>query len=167
MYDYIYPLPIPIFTCFMTSSKSSGISEVVYTPLCQMLLSRLLPKSAPSPSENHLQATEFSQTTLQKFYLPFTALTSSYRDNAKVSILVENLLRLLLKNHACHYTPDLEMAVENGIVAREEKTQKQKKRRQNTTANPSVDSDAMWLKNSSIRLRSLISWLKLPSKKNL
>ncbi|RKF71325.1 hypothetical protein GcC1_102005 [Golovinomyces cichoracearum] len=159
LYDFIRPLPLSVFSFFLSCSDSSHISEVVYVSLCQMLLSRLLPRCAPNPTAfitNNAVNDSISQFVLEKCYLSFAALTSSSHDNAAVSIIVENLLRLLIKKKACHYSTTLKSALENGITTREEKIKKQRKR----PLGNNFDEDAVLLKASGIRLRTLLSWLK-------
>ncbi|POS84623.1 hypothetical protein EPUL_002576, partial [Erysiphe pulchra] len=162
MFDFIRPLPIPIFTLFISSSKSSFISEMLYTSLCQTFLSRLLSKSAPSPrTSSVLKSIEIDDPqyllVFEKCYLPFAALTSSSHDNAQVSIVIENLLRLFLRKHNCYITHTFERATEKGIIAREEGIRQQRKRRGSNTVNGTTDEDNVWLKASSSRLRNLLA----------
>ncbi|KHJ33627.1 hypothetical protein EV44_g6409 [Erysiphe necator] len=173
LYDYIRPLPIPIFTLFISSSKSSCLSETLYISLCQLILSRLLPKSAPSPNAV-IANVDFDDPrfflVFQKCYLPFAAFTSISHDNALVSIILENLLRLLLRKHKNPYTHNLERALEDGIAAREEGIRQHRKRRGGITTNCTIDIDGVLLKASSFRLRNLLTWLnetneKKPGKK--
>ncbi|TQS39319.1 hypothetical protein Golomagni_00159 [Golovinomyces magnicellulatus] len=165
LYDFIRPLPLSVFSFFLSCSDSSHISEVVYVSLCQMLLSRLLPRCAPNPTtfitKNAIN-NSLSQVVLEKCYLSFAALTSSSHDNATVSIIVENLLRLLIKKKACRYSTTLKSALENGITAREEKIKKQRKR----PLGNNFDEDALLLKASGIRLQALLSWLNKLSEKD-
>jgi len=97
---------------------------------------------------------------LEKCLLPFAANTSSILDNAKVSVLVENLLRLFLKDCGCDYTPRLVSAVEKGILARESKIKGDKRRKDSGVKNKVEDSDLVWLKASGERLRMLLDWIK-------
>lgn len=163
MYDFIHPLPISIFTLFISSSKSSFVSEMLFTSLCQVFLSRLLPKSALGPkTTTKLKNVQIDDPqymlVFEKCYLPFAAFTTSSHDNAQVSIILENLLRLFLRKHNCSTTRTFERAIENGINAREEGTRQQRKRRGSNTLNCTIDEDNVWLKASSHRLRNLLAW---------
>lgn len=124
----------------------------VYISISQLLLLRLLPGNAPAPTTVIDRAEdEVSQIVLEKCFLPFAASTSSVHDNAKASILIENMLRLFLKSCECEYTASLAAALEKGILARENKVKGDKRKK---------DGDMMWLKASGERLRMLLDVVK-------
>lgn len=87
-------------------------------------------------------------------------MTSSVEDNAKVSILVENMFRLYLKLCPCYHTPGLEEAIETGISARENQIKGDKRRKGNGARGQGEDGDLWWLKSSSHRLRGLLAWVE-------
>jgi hypothetical protein len=98
---------------------------------------------------------------VEKCFLPFPANTSSTDDNAKVSILVESMFRLLLKEGTrVNHTPWLDAAVEKGILARENKCKNDKRRRENSARKKEDDNDWMWLTASGKRLRSMVAWVE-------
>lgn len=101
---------------------------------------------------------------LEKCLLPFAANTSSVQDNAKVSMLVENMLRLFLKACECDNTPSLVSAVEKGIAARENKVKGDKRRKDINLKSKAEDSDMVWLKSSGERLRMLLVWIEKSQK---
>src|SRR5204863_4310206 len=82
----------------------------------QLLLGTLIAAAAPLATNDDL-----TQDTLQTCYLPFPANTYSVADNAKVSLLVESLLRLLAVHAGMVFTTELEVALETGVQAREMK----------------------------------------------
>ncbi len=96
---------------------------------------------------------------LEKCFLPYPASSSTVGENAKVSIIVESLLRFMTIMGACEYSPDLEAAVEKGILARENKIKADKRRRENV-AKKGEEQDLFWLKASAQRLRCQIAWMK-------
>ncbi len=151
---FIKPLPLSTFSLVLSTSSSSKMSDLVYVSLTQLLLRQLSPNTAPRPNRAN---DDISQGDLERSFLPFPAYTSSVSDNAKVSILVENLLRLFLRN--CHYDrrQDLISAIENGILARENKIKGDKRRRDNGSRKKEGDSDKVWLTASAQRLRSLLA----------
>lgn len=102
---------------------------------------------------------DISQEILEKCFLPFAANTSSTVDNAKVSILVENMFRLVLTVATVYHTPCLDAAIERGILARENKAKNDKRRRENSARNKEED-DRMWLAASGKRLRSMMAWVE-------
>jgi hypothetical protein len=122
---------------------------------------RFLPNSAPRPQAvSGRSSDDLSQEILEKCFLPFAANTSSTDDNAKVSILVERMLRLSLKNFRVYHTPDLDTAIETGILARENKCKNDKRRRDNSARKKEEENDRMWLIASGERLRSMLAWVE-------
>ncbi|TVY31570.1 hypothetical protein LSUB1_G008784 [Lachnellula subtilissima] len=114
--------PIPAFSLFMSPS-----TKLLPSPPT-LLLKLLLPNNAPSPhSITSSDADDLTQEVLEKCFLPFPASTSSTDENSKVSILVENSLRLFLRSCECWYTPGLDEAIERGIKARDDKCKGEKK----------------------------------------
>ena len=162
LYEAIYicvkPLPVPAFSLFISPSSHSYVFIEAYVSICQLLLLRLLPNNAPRPHSVSSKATdELSQEVFEKCLLPFPANTSSVIDNVKVSLLVENLLRLFIKSCECEPTSRFAAAVEKGILARESKVKGDKKRRDGGKAD---DGDMVDLKASGMRLRLLLAWMK-------
>lgn len=103
---------------------------------------------------------DISQDILEKCFLPFAANTSSTDDNAKVSILVESMFRLVLTTVArVYHSPCLDAAIERGILARENKAKNDKRRRENS-ARKKEEDDMMWLTASGKRLRSMVAWVE-------
>lgn len=100
-----------------------------------------------------------TQDILEQCYLPFPATTSSASDNAKVSILVESLLRLLVREKLTFHASSLDTAIEDGIKARESKIKGDKKKKDSATRRKD-ENDIMTLSGSGQRLRSLLSWIK-------
>jgi hypothetical protein len=87
-------------------------------------------------------------------------MTSSTSENAKVSILVENLFRLYIRSCGCYYRPSLDAAIEKGIQARETKTRGDKRRKENGTRRKEEESERVWLNASGERLRSLLALVR-------
>ncbi|KAL8671565.1 MAG: hypothetical protein Q9224_007619, partial [Gallowayella concinna] len=88
--------------------------------LTQIILRSLIASSAPSPFTDDL-----TQKDLERCYLPFAANTGSISDNAKVSLCVETLMRLLQRACGLDWNDGrLQEAVERGIEAREKKATK-------------------------------------------
>lgn len=136
---------------------------MVYISLTQLILSLLLPSSAPLPEEvcnEGVDHDELSQFILEQCYLPFAANTSSVSENAKVSILLESLLRLLVREGMMIQTPSLDTAIEVGIKARESKVKADKKKKKDNAPRRKDDKDMICLKGSARRLRSLLSWVE-------
>ena len=154
-------LPLPAFSLLMSPSASSQIPTVVFVSLSQLFMLRVLPNSAPRPQTvSGRRNDDLSQDILEKCFLPFAANTSSVDDNAKVSIMAESMLRLYLKNSRVYHTPDLDLAIETGIKAREGKCRNDKRKRDNGARRKEDEDDRMWLTASGKRLRSMLAWVE-------
>lgn len=161
MQSNIKHLPLPAFTLFLSPSPSSRLYLPVYVSMTQLVLLRLLPTTAPRPEDvSREKNDQLNQDVLEQCYLPFPAQTSSVAENAKVSILAENLLRLLYREGLICHTPTLDAAVEQGIVAREEKAKGDKRKRDKGMNRLAEDNEMSCLKASGKRLRSILSWIE-------
>ncbi|KAI7399279.1 hypothetical protein KC328_g4111 [Hortaea werneckii] len=123
--EFLRPLPLPIFQQLVFTSRvssrddddttrGSGVNE--QSSLDQMLLRPLLASAAPAYHDNCLTQDDF-----QTHFAPFAANTHSAADNAKVALLLEDLLRLLWRSRDLEWCEDLQTVVERGIEARREK----------------------------------------------
>ncbi len=136
--------------------------------LTQLLLLRLLPNNAPEPSTfSERDGDSLSQDIIERCFLPFPASTHSIADNAKVSILVENIFRLYIKQLPFFHTPSLDSAIETGILARETKARGDKRRKDFGVRRNDDDDEMMWLKASGQRLRILRAWVEKKNKEEV
>jgi hypothetical protein len=158
-YECTKPLPLPAFSLLLSPSSISQLPVVVFVSLTQLLLLRLLPNNAPRPESIVTRENDdLSQEVLEKCFLPFPANTSSVSDNAKVSMLVEMQFRQFLKSCQCYYSPGLAGAIKRGILARENKTKGDKRRKDCGMRTKDEENDREWLRASGERLRSLLLW---------
>ncbi|TAQ85119.1 hypothetical protein B7494_g6544 [Chlorociboria aeruginascens] len=153
-WDCIKSLPLPLFSHFVSPSRSNPLPTVALVSLVQLAATRLLSTSAHRPQQEN---DDLSQDILETCYLPFSANTSSVEDNAKLSVLVEMIFRLLLQSCPLYHTPNLEEAVEKGIAAREFKVRKKR--------DEETEQDRAWLKGSSQRLRGLLACVEMQNEK--
>ncbi|KAI9809133.1 MAG: hypothetical protein M1825_002422 [Sarcosagium campestre] len=135
-------LPLPTFSLFILppSASSTGLPPVARTTITQFVLCSYISTSAPAPplqialqrasttntssssEDSPLSHTDtLTQSTLEKCYLPFAASTTRTEDNAKVSLCIEALLRLMARWATLRPTRLLSDALETGIQAREER----------------------------------------------
>lgn len=119
--------PLPIFAALINSS-ASALRVDSQISLCQGMLSVLMPSTALSPAKvdraRH-DAGGVSPAILERCFLPYPANTIAVADNAKVSLLVENLVHVVLRDGSEVFScPGFRGAVEKGIKAREEKVKK-------------------------------------------
>lgn len=113
--EFLRPLPLPVFQQFVLSSERwLGSNE--QSSLNQMLLRPLLTSTAPPYHENALTQRDFEVQ-----FASYAANTTSVVNNAKVSLLVEDLLRLLWRSGGLVYSGKLRKVVERGIQARSDK----------------------------------------------
>ncbi|KAL9085717.1 MAG: hypothetical protein Q9165_007466 [Trypethelium subeluteriae] len=110
--EFIRPLPTPLLSMFV-SPPSPYLSNHVQTSLNRTLLRPLL-----GLSDSGVDTTQLDQAQLENDYLPWKANSTTVSDNAKVSLLVEGLLRGLLSRGDLHLTMTLQRAVEWGVEAR-------------------------------------------------
>ena len=143
----VRPLPLPPFFLLISPSNLRFFSLPAASSLTQHILRSLLSSSAPLPRSDDL-----TQDLLQHSFLPYAANTSSLPDNAKVSLCVETLLRLLDRHVGLAWTPGLQDAMEIGIAARESKAKRDGRKKR-------VDADdeaRAWLRASAQRIQSVV-----------
>lgn len=160
-------LPVTSFSLFLTPTKSP-LPPAALSSLIQLLLRRLLVSSARLPQSVGLVSPSssasddsVSQEILEKCYLPFVAAAAGAADNAKVSVLVEGLLRLLVGLGFIEAGEELRTAVETGIAAREKKAGNGtagRGRRGVKAAGHDADNAA--LRMSGLRLKALVKMLE-------
>ena len=113
--EFLRHLPLPIFQQFVLPTKPyfPGVSQGC---LNQMLLRPLLAATAPPYKDTAITQAEF-----ETHYAPYAANRTSVVDNAKVSLLVESLLRLLWSLGTLDSSPQLRRLIEQGTKARKYK----------------------------------------------
>ncbi|KAI5257918.1 hypothetical protein E4T42_00831 [Aureobasidium subglaciale] len=113
--EFIRPLPLDIFTLFVTPS-SPWLVPHSHASLCQNLLRPIISSEAPT-----YHADTMTQIEFEKHFLPYPANYTNYVENARVSLLVEALLRLLFRHSALIVNDSLKKKLDEGIKAREVK----------------------------------------------
>ncbi|KAI6907435.1 hypothetical protein KC318_g4777 [Hortaea werneckii] len=145
--EFLRPLPLPIFQQLVFTSPSPspddddttrgfGINE--QSSLDQMLLRPLLASTAPAYHDNCLTQDDF-----ETHFAPFAANTHSATDNAKVALLLEDLLRLLRRSGNLEWREDLQTVVVRGIEARREKVAFDGRRKKSQRAKEDEEAVAM------------------------
>ncbi|TVY19046.1 hypothetical protein LARI1_G002029 [Lachnellula arida] len=153
--------PIPAFSLLMSPSTNSFLHPQLFVSLALLGLKLLLPNNAPTlHSILSSDSDDLTQEVLEKCLLPFPASTSSTDENARVSILVENCLRVFLRSCECWYTPGLGEAIERGIKARDERCKGEKKPK-DVGARKRQETAREWLTASGGRLKSLLSFVEV------
>lgn len=113
--EFLRPLPLPVFQQFVSPMKPY-LGANSQASLNQMLLRPLLAATAPIYNENALTQSDF-----EAHYAPYAANSIGVVDNAKVSLLLESLLRLLWNGGALKRTAKLQSLIGQGIAIRKEK----------------------------------------------
>ncbi|KAI4284597.1 MAG: hypothetical protein L6R38_001298 [Xanthoria sp. 2 TBL-2021] len=152
--EHIRPLSVPSFFTLISPSSMQYFHQSAASSITQIILRSLIASSAPPPLTDDL-----TQKDLERCYLPYPANTGSISDNAKVSLCVETLLRLL-QGHCGLYWNDghLQEAVEQGIEAREQKAKKAGKGRGKGKGDG--EGERMWLRASAGRMRGLVDLVR-------
>ncbi|RYP91580.1 hypothetical protein DL770_002294 [Monosporascus sp. CRB-9-2] len=119
-------LPLPIFSALVNSS-TSALRVDSQISLYQGILYVLMPSTALSPAKvdraRH-DAGGISPAIIERCFLPYPANTIAADDNAKVSLLVENLVQIVLRDGSEEFGAGFRDAIEKGIQAREAKVNK-------------------------------------------
>lgn len=155
-------LPLSIFTAFVESTTSK-LRQDSQISVLQDMLSLMMPASAVQPEKVDPARCELNGTSpaiLERCFLPYAANTIAVDDNAKVAILLEELVKLVWMIDAEPFSDDLGRAVTRGIEAREAKTKKKAARGRPRVHHVAVDDpDAearAVLSESSKRLQLLV-----------
>jgi hypothetical protein len=133
--EFLRPLPLSVFQQFVLPAKP-WLGPNSYASLNQMILRPLLIATAPQYKENALTQAEF-----EVYYAQYAANSTGHVDNAKVSLLMEGLLRLLWKSGQLAATEKLRRVVMQGIEARKEKAAFDGRRK--VGVNRAVDEEAL------------------------
>lgn len=163
-------LPLPAFFLALSPPLLRAFTPAAASSLVQYILRSLIAAAAPLPLND-----DISQDILERSYLPFAANNAgSLNDNnARVSLCVETLLRLVDFHIGLAWTPGLQEAAEEGVRARRSgssggggKAKKMKKGQ--TTKRGRMDADpdggcgdeGMWLAASAERIMGVVGMAK-------
>ncbi|CAD0045957.1 unnamed protein product [Aureobasidium pullulans] len=113
--EFIRPLPLDMFILFV-SPPTPWLEPHSHASLCQNLLRPTISSEAPT-----YHADTMTQIEFEKHFLPYPANYTNYVENARVSLLVEALLRLLFRHSALTVNTSLKKKLDEGIKAREAK----------------------------------------------
>ncbi|KAI1101550.1 hypothetical protein F4804DRAFT_295751 [Jackrogersella minutella] len=156
-------LPLPIFTAFINKSTCALELESQISTLQGVLL-LLMPASALSPvkvDRTWQEADGITVEILERCFLPYPANTIAVEDNAKVSVLLENLLQTVWCDGSEQFGVDLRVAVEKGIAAREAKVKKKKTSARGRMGAEDPDAEArIVLEMSGQRLLALVDLIE-------
>ncbi|KAJ0116352.1 hypothetical protein J7T55_007331 [Diaporthe amygdali] len=115
--ERIAQLPVAAFAKFI-ALPDTPLKQASLIAIIRCLMPYLLPSAAPKPYDvdREVDAREgMSVRILERCYLPFAYRTAE--NNAKLSLALETLLRV----DFCPWSPSLQLAVEKGVTARNDK----------------------------------------------
>ncbi|KAK6207255.1 hypothetical protein LQW54_007339 [Pestalotiopsis sp. IQ-011] len=154
-------LPLPIFTAFVDSTTSSLRTDSQISIL-QNLLILSMPSSAVKPSKVDPERYDVNGTSpaiIERCFLPYAANSIAAEDNAKVSVLLEEIIKLVWTVGTENFSDKLFERVTKGINAREAKIKKKvagTRGRRNGQPQEDPDLEAKTLlEESSARLEEL------------
>ncbi|EOO01365.1 putative major facilitator superfamily transporter protein [Phaeoacremonium minimum UCRPA7] len=122
----IKELPLSAFSLFI-SSQATPLVRDAYVSLLRAVIPSFMPSSSPDPWKIDPETDKINGLSVQimeKCFLPFAANVVGAEANAKLSLLLEAMLRGLWAYGDIPYSRSLAKAVEKGIQARNEKAKK-------------------------------------------
>lgn len=134
------------------SRRPADFPDTALACLHQMVLRPLLPKSIP-PYAYKLP----DLATLQSYYLPSAAISTSVLDNAKVVVVLESLIRVMFRNRAFEDCDGkgLLKAHKAGVQAREQKTSPEWRRKRDLKKDEDSGASS-WMEDAEQRLRVMV-----------
>jgi len=154
-------LPLDMFRLFV-ESHTTPLGNEVYISLLRYIIDKLLPTTpdpgSVDPATNDTDGV--SVAILEHCFLPFAANKIFVEDNAKLSLILEHMVRSVWNNSHIEYSPTFRQAVERGIEARNEKTRPRKNGRPKATS-PAEDATRQVLDNSSHNLNILLDLVEM------
>lgn len=151
--ENIRHLPLPVFQAFVSPYVLPHFSDAAQSTLCELLLFHMLESAAPETEEENL-----TKEKLEQCFLPYAAAAASVVNNAKVSILLEACVMLLVKSDMLSSSPEFITAVEDGILRRAERSQEEFRRSHNSREQEPIEW--CWLVESGERLNYLVELLQ-------
>lgn len=154
-------LPLDMFSLFIASHTTSLENEA-YISLLRHIIDKLLP-THPDPRSVDPDTDDKNGVSIEMLeccFLPYAANKIFAEDNAKLSLVLEHMVRFLWMHTDMEYSTGLRKAVEAGIQARNEKTRSKKNGRAK-----SVDPAEKWarqvLDNSSQNLQIILDMMEV------
>lgn len=149
--EHIRPLPLPTFFHIISPITLRALQPIQASILTQLILVSLIASNAPDPPRDG----SLDQDTLEECYIGYASKTNSMTDNAKVSLCVETLMRLLDTHQGLEWTPQLQDAMEQGIEARQAFARPKRGSKREAGGDGAVDG-MLWLSDSAERMRMVM-----------
>lgn len=145
---------------FMLFTNTLVPADIEYrSSLNQLLIATIISSRSPAPRKG--ESDELTAEKIVERYLPFPANTNGVVDNAKVAVLLESMLRMLVTEVGMRWSEGLEKAVEVGIGARAAKASGSGRR-----VEREAEREARWVwEGAEERLRGMVDMLKMQEKR--
>ncbi|KAK8124454.1 uncharacterized protein PG998_000213 [Apiospora kogelbergensis] len=124
--EHLKVLPLTVFNAFITQTTSSLRLDSQISIL-QDILILFMPSSAVSPARvdaDRFDANGTSPAIIERCFLPYASNTIEPEDNAKVSMLLEELVQMVWVDGTEQFGPALVDVAKKGIAAREAKVRR-------------------------------------------
>lgn len=160
--EKIAQLPATAFSRFI-ASHDSPLDVKPLVAIIRLLMPALLPGSIPDPRRVDPEADAkeaVSGLILEKCYLPFAYRTAE--NNAKLSVSIESLFRILWTSNCMRWTASLQEAAEKGVKARNDKSAPKKSNRKEDSEGAAREI----LRSSGSRILALTQLLQLQASQN-
>ena len=123
--DQVRNLPLPLFTLFVAANDD--LPDIVQVSFYRSMAEGLLPSNRPDPGDVDPKTNNdngFSAEIMRQCFLPFAASRVTAEDNAKLSIVLENIMWYLTLEADIPEASGIQEAIAVGINARENKIKK-------------------------------------------
>ncbi|KAK8093847.1 hypothetical protein PG997_000532 [Apiospora hydei] len=139
--EHLKVLPLTVFNAFITQT-TSALRLDSQISILQDILMLLMPSNAVSPARvdaDRYDANGTSPAIIERCFLPYASNTIEASDNAKVSMLLEELVQLVWVDGTEQFSPGLVDVVKRGVAAREAKVRKKTSGRGRGRGGPIVE----------------------------
>jgi hypothetical protein len=157
--EFVRPLPVALFAQFVLPSPSNPFDTTTVSSFCEVILQRTLEHSAKARTDFTL----LSQEALEAEYLPYAASKNSIAANARVSVCIESLLRVLAMEGKLKKNESLKAALANGVERRIGKVADLAEKKAGKKVKKLTGDDAVawnWLMESGERMTKVVDGLK-------
>ncbi|KAK8019150.1 hypothetical protein PG990_004288 [Apiospora arundinis] len=139
--EHLKVLPLTVFNAFITQT-TSNLRLDSQISILQDLLMLFMPSNATSPARvdaDRYDANGTSPAIIERCFLPNASNTIEAEDNAKVSMLLEELVQLVWMDGTEQFSPALVDVAKRGVAARENKVRKKTSNRGRGRGGPIVE----------------------------
>ncbi len=156
-------LPTNVFALFVSSSSPAApLPQETVCSILRNALRHYLPAAVPNPLSLDGETDDLdgcSVAMLERCYLPFAASSVTLEMNAKMSLVLESLFRIVWVYGGITWSAGLQRALEKGVQARSDRT-KARRKKARAKSDGDEDSAGVVLEKSGQRLLTMIGVLR-------